>query len=87
LRSSDELVSYSFKDPQNWEAYEEKHVEWFEDIPEQGVLCWVGDSPKSTFITLVVSMSENNYFITKSNCYYNYAIPLTKEEVEKYIYA
>jgi|688.fasta_scaffold1929423_1 hypothetical protein len=93
IKSSNDL-SFVFNDPVNWEAFEEKQVEWFEDIPEQGVLCWVDDyyRDRKDYIHLIKDflISPNPReckFRYNSIKGWVYATPLTKEEVEKYIYA
>lgn len=73
-----------------WKLYVEKP--WYENIPEQGVLCWIGDDETSVLtkklINIVVSYTIHNSFpyTLKSGCTYKFAIPLTKEEVENLIW-
>jgi hypothetical protein len=60
---------------------------WYENIPEQGVLCWVsdviGNKTNIHLITKYIQMNEFPY-VTKNSCY-KYATPLMLEEAEQYI--
>ena len=73
---------------------------WYEDIPEHGVLCWVydvDDGGRIPMKTGELSKSEKRpmvvvqYTKSASYCYggiggaYKYAIPITLEEVKKYV--
>jgi hypothetical protein len=75
----------------------EKYVEpskWYENIPKQGILCWVwykGDKGKDIAIVLSYDKNERRPFNTKNaemleDCGYDFATPLTEEEVKQYIY-
>ena len=65
---------------------------WYENIPEQGVLCWVHNSnPKRKVrIDLIVyfdtTKQEGTGRFQSAFSDWEYAIPLTKEEVLEYIY-
>lgn len=59
-----------------------EQLKWFEDIPEQGVLCWVwndrdGDNKSVVNIT---NYWDGVYFDDKLLNWYN-AVPITKEEM------
>ena len=32
---------WAFDKPSHWEVYKEEKVEWYDKIPEQGILCWL----------------------------------------------
>lgn len=78
----------------NFTGYE-KYIEppkWYENIPEQGVLCWV--DPKSGTLGRLIRLiggydpSYSNCFISKTckGISWDNATPLTEEEVKQYIY-
>lgn len=56
---------------------------------KEGILCWCWDSDSSNKIIDLVSnfYPENIHpYITQMENYWKHAVPLTKEEVEKYLY-
>ena len=63
-----------------WSIYE-KH-KWYENIPECGVLCWVGSSNKKTTAVLIHSYEPNmkNRFHGWNS--WMFATPLTREELD-----
>jgi hypothetical protein len=74
-------------DLENSEIYHEP--KWYENIPEQGVLCWVSDIYMDTkkMIYLVNKYNEANEFkfsYGNASCW-RYATPLTKAEALQYI--
>lgn len=75
-----------FSIPFNWKPYTEPKP-WYEEIPEQGVLCWIGDTENSVLnkksADIVTRYLGGSYpFLIRQGSTYGYAIPLTKEEVE-----
>lgn len=63
-----------------------KRAEWYEDIPEKGVLCWVGNSTHAInkqFLSIIIN-KEDDIFYSSSGTWCS-AIPLTKEEALQYI--
>lgn len=70
----------------NWFKYVEP--QWFENIPEQGILCWVWYREEARDLGIVISydaVKDPVYpFETKSSVY-KYATPASLEEIEKYI--
>lgn len=72
-----------------WEGYtvyEEEKVEWYEDIPEKGVLCWVSDvAAENKGSVNIVNRYERKLFITISDVCWLYATPLTPEEIKEYL--
>ena len=66
------------------EVYKEEEVPWYENIPEQGILCWLSDvSPevKSCF-GKVFSKDKEGFTASVS---FKYATPMTLEEIKQYI--
>jgi hypothetical protein len=65
----------------------ESEPDWWENIPEHGVLCWVGDNPayvETAKIINIIKMREVNQFISIRGARWAYAIPLTNEEIEAF---
>ena len=66
-----------------------KEPEWFESIPEQGVLCWVSDtfdSPdKDSRIDIIVHRRSRDTYISHKGCCWVYAIPLTNTEIQQFL--
>jgi len=54
-----------------------KEPEWWENIPEHGVLCWVSDKDANTRSTIV-------RITVKNNDIWGYITPLTNEEIERF---
>ena len=65
-----------------------KEQDWWENIPEHGVLCWVSDIDESTRniierITFVVN--EDDFYRFRSHeTRWKYATPLTNKEIEEF---
>jgi len=58
---------------------------WYDDIPEQGIICWVSEDSKDSRSNIGVVIRyerEDGYFLTPT---FNvkYATPLTNEELEQ----
>jgi hypothetical protein len=83
---------YTFNTPSAYKVYEEKELEWHDELPtEKGelpvVLCWVGSVPgfRKDYIQGIYAKSynENGEIIFESFATnWGYAIPVTKEEFE-----
>lgn len=63
--------------------------EWWENIPEHGVLCWVSDIDENIRniierITFVVK-EDGAYKIRPHETRWKYATPLTNEEIERFL--
>ena len=74
--------------PEQW-AIKPKEPNWWENIPEHGVLCWVNDydpDPNIGLINVVIKVESGNYrrFVDVNDCRWDYAIPLTNEEIEAF---
>ena len=54
-----------------------KGPEWYENIPEHGVLCWVSDTDKNIRIII------DRITVKKKNLW-RYITPLTNEEIEAF---
>jgi hypothetical protein len=74
----------------NWciEA-EAEPLEWFENIPSQGVLCWVSDkNPKIKFgLACITKVAVGNYqeYVDRNDISWSYATPLTNEEIKQFL--
>lgn len=66
----------------------EEFLNWYDNIPKQGILCWVrifpGDRPR---LRLVLSYCHSSDYPYTTECAgYIYAVPATPEEVKQFIY-
>lgn len=77
--------------PEKWKAYRKEKLDWFDNIPEQGVLCWVYDNNKEPRYTdIIISYDITGmqpFLIGNGNSGWKNAIPLTQEEVLQYIWS
>jgi hypothetical protein len=72
---------------QDWSEYTPTvKKEWYENIPEQGVLCYVSHEDTTKPYISVITSYNRNHFRTSEGCMYKKAIPLTEEEVKQFIY-
>lgn len=66
------------------ESVSAKPKEWYEDIPEDGVLCWVSDYNEDVRqrARLITAVCKNNYskFISNNGVIWRYATPVKPEE-------
>jgi hypothetical protein len=66
-----------------------KPLEWYENIPSQGVLCWVSDkNPKIKFgLACITKVAVGNYqeYVDRNDISWSYATPLTNEEIEQFL--
>jgi len=58
---------------------EESEPEW------KPCFCWVADSSSESKVIDIIITNENSGFRSITGCCWKYAIPLTREEAEKYI--
>lgn len=79
-----------------WYSFEDWQVEskWYDNIPEQGILCFVSDTKdlsfsefgKGTLFDIIMSYhSLENYFSGKISDSWQYARPVTEDEIKQYI--
>lgn len=66
--------------------------EWWENIPEHGVLCWVSDDnckPNSSnyMRVIITKIEKSSYFAFKDkhNVKWSFATPLTNEEIKQFL--
>lgn len=61
---------------------------WYENIPEQGILCWVDDNSGTQLriVTKYRSEFEFHFKVEGTGVWYKNATPLTLEEIKQYIY-
>lgn len=57
-------------------------VEWYHNIPKEGVLCWVNDHEKQEANIAVVIEKLTHTFATISKLEWKNATPLTKSEIQ-----
>jgi hypothetical protein len=64
--------------------------EWYENIPDDGILCWVSDHeeiPKKKHVAIVIDYRENNgpfRFYCIGHIGWKNAVPLTKDEIPSF---
>lgn len=77
---------FGFFNPRLWHSYEEPN--WYDNIPAQGVLCWVSDaSPEHrTYLAVIKDKRKSGFSELDDGLSWKFATPLTKEEVQKLIY-
>jgi len=80
-RSSDN----SFVAKENYEIYTKP--EWFENIPDGGVLCWVKNNQQCGYRSLpeIIDMCSDGCYRSVSGQYWNYSAPLTKQEIQVFM--
>ena len=65
-----------------------KEPNWWENIPEHGVLCWVSDIDESVekmlFLIIGVDDDDDIYRFKSIQSAWKYATPLTNEEIERF---
>ena len=75
----------NFSDYHEWKPYIESEKEWWELNNNEPTLCWVSDIEcNSKDCTAIVYRVKDKFKQLNSNCWWEYAIPLTNEELEKY---
>jgi len=61
-----------------------------DNIPENGVLCWVSDEVKNpnsdNYLKIINHIHEEGGYFDDKYTHWNYVIPLTKEEIMSFIY-
>ncbi|MFA5670263.1 MAG: hypothetical protein WC967_13555 [Balneolaceae bacterium] len=89
-RKTDWTVSYYFAEYLVPSTEYIPPKEWYEQIPEEGVLCWVWDKGDNAFtiVGIVTKYESNNTypFITTSDCEWKHAKPVTQKDINKLIY-
>jgi len=62
-----------------------KDPKWYEAIPSQGRLCWVGE--KSNMMELIVKYDYyTEVFVSNLGVTYKKAVPLTNEEIKGFLF-
>ena len=71
----------------NWRGFKNLHEitesHWYDNIPEEGVLCWVADDEDNTKVLAVFIHSIDGGFKEKDSCCWNYANPVTSADLYK----
>jgi hypothetical protein len=64
--------------------------EWFDNIPKNGIACWVADveNDLDERIKIIVGYDPDESYPFESNdsCSWKYAIPFSNEDVKKFVY-
>ena len=68
-----------------------REPEWYENIPEKGILCWVHDYDQEAKVHInIINKYLYDYlqlkFKSTTKVNWRYAKPLTEEEVKEYLY-
>jgi len=96
VRNTDDEGWYDCTDTPLWNSElfkfrrKPKEPDWWENIPEHGVLCWVSDideTIRNNIIERITSfVNEYSYhgFRSKTGAAWKYATPLTNEEIERF---
>lgn len=71
--------------PRHLEIY--KKPEWYENIPEGGVLCWCWDDSRSEkMLDIVYKHSKFGFYnFSADACNWENATPLTKQEIQVFV--
>ena len=76
------------RSPQSYPTWlTKKEVEWYEDIPEKGVLCWCYDeNSKDRYISVVSTYSKGRPypFVEEDGSHWKHATPIKKGELDDY---
>lgn len=65
-----------------------KKPEWYENIPEHGVLCWVSDTrsnPSSDTALRIITTHKSGEFEEPFGTEWAYATPLTDAEIKQFL--
>ena len=80
--------SWYFASPNAWTIAVPKASEWYDNIPEQGVLCWCDSDDMFPDVRIIVGYRPNHKFykyVDVNDVSYVSATPMTAEEIAKYI--
>lgn len=58
---------------------------WYDNIPEHGVLCWVHNAKKITPICSIITKYRDNTFVSGVGGFWDYAEPLTNKEIKQFL--
>ena len=84
IGSGQDVDITSFYDCENWQIY--KEPKWYENIPEGGVLCFVGDNDNSVSVGLVIGYDPEKTFKFRTKlCGWKVAKLLTKQEIQIFL--
>ena len=71
--------------PWDWRGFKYLHEitesHWYDNIPEEGVLCWVCDEADNTKVMAVFIHSIDGGFKEKDSCTWIYANPVTSADL------
>ena len=74
----------------NWSRFDYRiESNWYDNIPESGVLCWVGDSEIKilNILQAIKSYNKENIYPFAGVINWKYATPLTCKEIKTFLSA
>lgn len=79
--------SWYFDYPDAWTIGSTKSIEWYDNIPEQGVLCWCNEDGTEPIPRIIVKYVAGTVYPyrTKNGSSHAYAVPAKLDEITKYI--
>jgi hypothetical protein len=85
-------MSWRFDYPEDWSIgfiQSKPEPKWYDNIPEQGILCWVKEEEEDEAkLTTIIEYHryESKYTFESLDDYWKHATPVTLEEIANYIY-
>lgn len=82
------VALYTFDTPEQWNVFEEVTEQWFDNIPESGILCKVRDlaGDKWMMDNIIGYNCDNTHpFNGMDVSFWKHAIPYTKEELQVFV--
>ena len=84
-------LSWGFDFPEDWSigfVQTKPKPKWYDNIPEQGILCWVndGEGEEPSLVTITAYNPELTYKFEGLGAEWYQATPATLEEIANYIY-
>lgn len=70
-------------------AQVEEDIQWYDNIPKQGILCNVGNVPSEKYRRVVIRYNSENDrypFLDETGNHHRFAEPLTENELKAFIY-
>lgn len=83
VNQNNTIVETNFKHPESWETYIDPR--WYENIPENGVLCWVSDESETSQLQVdrivTVNKISSIEFVDNFGEPWKYATPVKPEDL------
>lgn len=77
-------AEYGFITPELWRIY--IPPKWYDNIPEQGILCRVYASVDTPLAAAVIIAKYEDAYVDSIGLYWDEAIPMTQEEITPLLY-